>query len=62
MLLKELGQECKEFRKTIGKTQTDVSRDTGISREVVSDFENGRSQNLRIFLWYIDRGFGYGKN
>lgn len=57
----KLGEECKTFRKAGGWSQWDVARDLGISRELVSGFECGRSKNLNILLWYIDRGFNYGE-
>ena len=54
--LKELGRKCKEFRQAHGWTQQDVADGLGISREIVSGFECGRSRNLKILFWYIDRG------
>ena len=61
MDLKALGAACREFRNTLGYTQLKVSEDTGISREVISDFENGRSKNVVILDWYLKKGFEYGK-
>ena len=57
-----LGKECKKFRKANGWKQADIARDLNISRELVSGFECGRSNNLLIFSWYLDRGFDYGEN
>ena len=62
MDLKKLGRECKEFRKSRGWTQQDVADFLGISREIVSGFECGRSRNLTILWWYVDRGFRYGES
>lgn len=59
--LSVLGLACKEFRKAEGYTQTDVANDLGLSRELISGFECGRSKNLHILSWYLDRGFEYGK-
>lgn len=53
----KLGASCKEFRKEGGWTQSEVANDLNISRELVSGFECGRSKNLYILSWYIDRGF-----
>lgn len=36
-----LGPRLKSARQSIGKTQEEVSRDTGISREVISYWESG---------------------
>lgn len=58
--LSTLGIACKEFRKNGGWTQTDVANDLGLSRELISGFECGRSKNLYILSWYLDRGFDYG--
>lgn len=57
----KLGIECKKFRKAGGWTQTDVAKDLGLSRELISGFECGRSKNLYILAWYLDRGFEYGE-
>jgi len=60
MDLKQLGKECKEFRKAHGWTQQKVADDLGVSREIVSGFECGRSKNLQLLFWYVDRGYRYG--
>lgn len=56
MNLVDLGKKCKEFRISIGLLQSHVAYDTGYSVENVSKFENGKNNNLIIFLWYVDRG------
>lgn len=60
--LSKLGIECKKFRQEMGYTQTDVAKDLDLSRELISGFECGRSKNLYILSWYIDRGFDYVKS
>ena len=52
-----IGKECKNFRLSLGILQSEVARDTGYSIENVSKFENGNNNNLKIFLWYIQKGF-----
>lgn len=54
-----IGKKCKEFRISIGLLQSDVAADTGYSIENVSKFENGNNNNLKIFMWYVQKGFHY---
>ncbi len=54
-----IGKKCKEFRISIGLLQSDVAADTGYSIENVSKFENGNNNNLKIFMWYVHKGFHY---
>lgn len=51
-----IGKKCKDFRISLGLLQSDVAVDTGYSIENVSKFENGNNNNMRILLWYINRG------
>lgn len=53
---KEIGQRCKKFRERLGYYQSDVANQTGYSKENISAFENGRNDNVRIFLWYVEMG------
>lgn len=52
----EIGKACQCYRKYIGKTQKEVAIDTNYSVENVSAFENGRTNNFRILLWYVAQG------
>lgn len=56
-LLKKLGEECKYFRMFIRKIQSDAAIDTDYSIESISAFERGRTNNLKILLWYIENGY-----
>lgn len=56
MNLKLIGKKCQEFRLSLGYTQEDVGNCIGYSRETISMFENGKNDNLIIFLWYITMG------
>lgn len=56
-LLKKLGKECKYFRMFIHKIQSDAAIDTDYSIESISAFERGRTNNLKILLWYIENGY-----
>lgn len=51
-----IGKTCQNFRRGKGLTQSEVAEDMGYTVENISAFENGRNDNLRIFLWYVDRG------
>lgn len=55
-MLPAIGKMCKEYRIRIGCTQLDVSKDTGYSEQNISSFETGRTNNMLIFLWYVDKG------
>jgi transcriptional regulator with XRE-family HTH domain len=52
-----IGKACKDFRLSLGILQSEVARDTGYSIENVSKFENGNNNNMKIFLWYLQKGF-----
>lgn len=52
-----IGAMCREFRECYTDcTQSDVARECGISREMVSKFERGIRPNTIAFLWYIRKG------
>lgn len=52
--LYEIGQICKKMRERKKKTQLQVSIELGYCVENISSFENGRNDNVRIFLWYLN--------
>lgn len=54
--LKEISAACQAYRRREGVAQSRVAVDTGYSVESVSAFENGRVNNLMIYLWYALRG------
>ena len=58
MVKKPLGQVCKEYRESMGYLQSDVAVATGYSKETVSAFVCGRTNNEKIFAWYVANGFG----
>ena len=54
---KIIGSICKEFRrKKLGITQKEVAKENGYSVENVSSFENGRTNNALLFVWYFLNG------
>lgn len=55
--IKTVSRRCREYRESINRTQADVAEDTGYSVENVSKFERGFNNNLKIYLWYAERGF-----
>lgn len=55
-ILIEVGKVCKNFRVKIGEPQTSVAKSTNYSVEVISSFENGRNNNMYVFLWYLTNG------
>lgn len=54
--LKEISAACQAYRRRVGVTQSRVAVDTGYSVESVSAFENGRINNLMLYLWYAGHG------
>ena len=54
--LKEISAACQAYRRREGVPQSRVAFDTGYSVESVSAFENGRVNNLMLYLWYAGRG------
>lgn len=55
-IIREVGSMCKEYRSYIGASQSDVARDTGYSEQNISSFETGRTNNMIIMLWYVNKG------
>lgn len=57
LIRKKIGEYCRNFRNNELKlTQFDVSKQIGYSKENISSFENGRNDNVVIFLWYVNKG------
>lgn len=54
--IKKIGSICRSFRRSLKMTQADVAKATGYSAGNVGHFEQGRNDNLNIFLWYIMNG------
>lgn len=57
--LKVLGDVCRQHRLSRGYYQCEVAAAVGCSKENVSAFENGRNNNAKILLWYIQHGLTY---
>lgn len=55
-ILLTVGQMCKRLRENQGIKQSQVARETGYSEQNISSFETGRTNNMIILLWYVDRG------
>lgn len=55
-VLLTVGQMCKRLRENQGIKQSQVARETGYSEQNISSFETGRTNNMIILLWYVDRG------
>lgn len=54
--IKKVGLICREFRQDLNCTLIEVAKSTGYSAQNVCHFEQGRNDNLIIFLWYIANG------
>lgn len=53
-----LGQDLKNIRKSLLKTQDEMSQETGLSKLKISNIENNKSVSLVDFLIYAD-ALGY---
>ena len=51
--LKSIGKSLKEIRKAHNITQTEIAEHIGYSQESISHLENGKTDNLVMFLKYI---------
>ena len=58
-IARDLGATCRRFRKSIDKKLSDVARDTGYTLQNISAFERGQNNNMKIDLWYVERGLNY---
>ena len=57
MELKELGAKCANWRLECGYTQLQIAKALHMSKESISAFEHGRTNNAMILSWYIEHGF-----
>lgn len=56
---KNLTKLCQQFRRDIGKTQTDVAMEVGCGLSNISAFERGLNDSMVIFCWYLKHGLPY---
>ncbi len=47
-IIREIGQKFKNYRKTMGLTQKEVSKQSGLSVLTISTFENGSSTGITL--------------
>lgn len=52
-----LGNLCKRWRIMNNYELSVVASDTGYTAENIIKFEQGKNNNLKIFLWYLEHGF-----
>lgn len=57
--LKEIGLVCAQLRRKKNISQVKVALELNYSVENISSFENGRNDNVRIFLWYMNNCITY---
>ena len=53
-LLKEIGLHFKTRRLDLGLKAVEVAEKMGISRQLLSNFENGKSNNLILAITYVE--------
>lgn len=51
-----IGNLCQTWRKENNIKQSDIASDLDVSVETISAFENGRTNNARVLMWYIEHG------
>lgn len=56
MVLKHIGKICRDFRKERGITVDEIAEKTYYSKWNIYAFEEGKVNNIMIFLTYIDLG------
>lgn len=57
-ICKLAGAACKRWRKeNTDLTAADIAESIGMCQQAVSGFESGRSNNLYIFMAYVNMGF-----
>lgn len=54
-----IGEMCKRHREKYGIKQSQVAEEVGYSEQNISSFETGRTNNLLIFLFYINNNLLY---
>lgn len=55
-----VGARCALIRKSAGKTQLQVAMAIGTTPETISAFENGRTNNCKVFTWYLKQIKDFG--
>lgn len=55
--LEHIGFRCSIWRRMHNITQDDIAHDLGVSRSVISKFENGKIDSATILMEYVRRGF-----
>lgn len=53
--LVRLGAECKNARKASGVTQEEIAKALGVTKQNISAFELGKINNLKIYMYYVER-------
>lgn len=53
---KQIASRCKQFRQSLGITQSSIAKDLKMGVANISAFENGKNNNAVIYNWYIERG------
>lgn len=52
-----IGYLCKRWRIGNEYNLSQVAEDTNYSQDNIIKFEQGKNNNLNIFLWYVEHGF-----
>ena len=57
--LKKLGKCCRDYRKTLGISQTTVAEEIHYTTQAVSHFEKGNNDSFSLVSWYLLHGLTF---
>lgn len=60
--LRSIGGVCRRIRQNAGLKVKDIARMTGYSTGLITQFESGKNNNLKLYLFYMGVKEHYEKN
>lgn len=54
MILRDIGQLCRDYRRAHSQTLKDVSIQMGYSISAIGYFERGRNDSAKMLMWYVE--------
>lgn len=56
-LIRAIGNDCKQFRLSVGITQYDLADKFGVDQSNISRYENGLLNSIELLMMYINLGY-----